>query len=75
MYWWSAHEDLWVLPIPRRGIGYIFYEPTWRTSYRWAVKISTEEGLVARAIASGIEDTLEEAQRQVEDTFDMIEEY
>ena len=75
MYKWRTYKNHWVLAIPKKGTGYISYEPDWYSSYRWAVNISTEEGTGVRAVASGMEGTLGKAKGEVESILDLIEEY
>jgi len=77
-YDWRSYGRDWTLVVPRKGTGQIYNYSSGADNkrYWWFVNIlSCPPRSDIAPIASGREDTFDEARRQVEETFDMIEEY
>ena len=77
MQWYEIHHgSFWHLSVPKKGSGEVSKRGD--SSFKWSVTVwhhPKGEEFNANVISSGWENTLEEAKRQVEETFDMIEEY
>jgi len=75
--WTHPVSDFWLTLAPKKGKGRVrllYRAQEAGFLYDWSVGIFSGSGESCWFVG-GIEDTLEEAKRQVEDALDMIEEY
>ena len=74
MRWVEIYPGTWKLSIPRIGVGYVWREVE---SWGWNVYVSSEEAgrWDPAPFDGGMEPTLEDAKRQVEEILELVEPY